>query len=65
MVTPRTVTANNDANCITGGALNERSVLVKIHPIGSGLTWNPKESSFQWEGKEEIRKDYHHINIRN
>ncbi|PHM73572.1 hypothetical protein [Xenorhabdus kozodoii] len=48
---------------ITGGALNEKSVWVKIHPIGSGLTWNPKESSFQWEGKEEIRKDYLHINI--
>ncbi|WP_274711308.1 hypothetical protein [Xenorhabdus bovienii] len=48
---------------ITGGALNEKSVWVKIHPTGSGLTWNPKDSSFLWGGKKEIRKDYHHINI--
>ncbi|CDH33620.1 hypothetical protein [Xenorhabdus bovienii] len=37
------------------GALNEKSVWVKIYPIDSGLTWNPKASSFQWEGKEEIK----------
>ncbi|MEQ2027070.1 hypothetical protein ABLB84_15205 [Xenorhabdus szentirmaii] len=48
---------------ITGGALDESSVSVSIQPIDSGLTWSPKESIVQWEGKDEIRKDYHHINI--
>ncbi|MBE8589043.1 hypothetical protein, partial [Xenorhabdus griffiniae] len=48
---------------ITGGALNEKSVWVEINPADSGLTWHPKESSFQWEGKEIIRKHYHNINI--
>ncbi|MCP9267269.1 hypothetical protein M5U04_03955 [Xenorhabdus sp. XENO-1] len=48
---------------ITGGALNEKSVWVTINPTNSGLTWNPKDSSFQWQGEKIIKKDYHHINI--
>ncbi|WP_338804410.1 hypothetical protein WDV76_02745 [Xenorhabdus griffiniae] len=48
---------------ITGGALDETSVFVSIHPVDSGLKWSPKKDIFQWEGKEEITYDYHHINI--
>ncbi|EPV5031704.1 hypothetical protein ACV6RL_001192 [Cronobacter sakazakii] len=48
---------------IIGGAVNKSSVSVSITPADSGLMWKPKEIKYNFDGKDDVKEDYHHIII--